>query len=115
MWYQHDGAPAHYFLGSREELDDQFPNRWIGRGGPVSWPTRSPDMTPLDFFLWGTMKDLVYATPVDSEEDLVARIVDAAALISERRGVFKAVRRSLHRRYVKCVEVRGNHFEHLLR
>lgn len=24
----------------------------------VSWPPRSPDLTPLDFFLWGTLKDV---------------------------------------------------------
>ncbi|KAJ4449979.1 hypothetical protein ANN_01386 [Periplaneta americana] len=26
----------------------------------VQWPTRSPDLSPLDFFLWGTVKDSVY-------------------------------------------------------
>ena len=72
LWFQHDGAPAHYALNVRRFLDQQFPNRWIGHGGAVSWPPRSPDLTPLDFFLWGHMKSLIYATPVESEEDLVA-------------------------------------------
>ena len=22
---------------------------WIGRGGTIAWPPRSPDLTPLDF------------------------------------------------------------------
>ena len=78
LWFQHDGAPAHYALNVRRFLDQQFPNRWIGRGGTVSWPPRSPDLTPLDFFVWGHMKSLIYATPVESEEDLVARIAVAA-------------------------------------
>ena len=30
---------------------------WIGRGGP-----RSPDLTQLNFFLWGYVKYEVYAT-----------------------------------------------------
>ncbi|KAL2731784.1 transposable element tc3 transposase [Vespula squamosa] len=51
MWYQHDGCPAHYSLIVRRELDEKFRNRWIGRGGPISWSARSPDITPLDFFL----------------------------------------------------------------
>ena len=33
-------------------LDATFPNRWIRRDGPTPWPPRSPDITPLDFFIW---------------------------------------------------------------
>ena len=81
MWYQHDGAPAHYYAGARHFLDAQFTNRWIGRNGPVAWPARSPDMNPLDFFFWGAMKDRVYATPVVSELELIGRIVAAAEIL----------------------------------
>ena len=28
--------------------------------GPIVWPLRSPDLTPLDFFAWGFIKDVVY-------------------------------------------------------
>jgi hypothetical protein len=114
MWYQHDGAPAHFHANTRLLLDEVFPNRWIGRNGPVAWPARSPDMTPLDFFLWGAMKALVYETPVDSEQDLVARIAVAAGDIAEIPHVFESVRHSLYKRYEKCVEVHGDHFEQLL-
>lgn len=31
---------------------------WIRTNENVSWPPRSPDLTPLDFFLWGTLKDV---------------------------------------------------------
>jgi hypothetical protein len=114
MWYQHDGAPAHYHANARQLLDEVFPNRWIGRGGPVAWPARSPDMTPLDFFLWGAMKALVYETPVDSEEDLVARIAVASGDIAEIPNVFESVKHSLQKRFEKCVEVHGGLFEQLL-
>jgi hypothetical protein len=53
VWYQQDGAPPHYSLRVREYLDEVFPNRWIGRRGPMEWPARSPDLTPLDFFFEG--------------------------------------------------------------
>ncbi|GBM82027.1 hypothetical protein AVEN_94179-1 [Araneus ventricosus] len=49
------------------------------RGGPVPWPPRSPDVSSHDYFLWGHLKTLVYASPVDQDEDLVARINVAAA------------------------------------
>ena len=29
------------------------------RDGPIPWPPRSPGITPLDFFLWGYVKDIV--------------------------------------------------------
>ena len=56
MIYQHDGAPPHFFRPVREYLDEVFPNRWIGRNGPVRWPARSPDLNPLDFFFVGACK-----------------------------------------------------------
>ena len=51
--------------------------------GPTAWPARSPDLTCLDLYLWGYMKLMVYETDIDSEEDLVARIVSAAAEVRE--------------------------------
>ena len=59
MWYQHDGAPAYFQRLIREYLTAAFGGRWIGRGGPVPWPHRSPDRNPCDFFLWGFFKDIV--------------------------------------------------------
>jgi hypothetical protein len=32
----------------------------------------------MHFFLWGHIKALIYMLPVDSEEDLIAHIVEAA-------------------------------------
>lgn len=91
MWLQHDGAPAHFSVAVRAHLNETFGGRWIGRGGPVAWPPRSPDLTPLDFFLWGHMKSLVYETPVDSEEQLVARILAAAQDVQNRPGIFERI------------------------
>jgi len=51
MYFQHDEAPPHYTQHVREYLDESFPNHWLGRGGPVAWPPRSPDLTPLDYYL----------------------------------------------------------------
>ena len=38
-----------------------IPGRVIFRFGDINRPTRSCDLTPLDFFLWGYTKDPVYA------------------------------------------------------
>jgi hypothetical protein len=63
-YFQQDGAPAHFALTVRRFFDDNFPNCWIGRGGPIAWPAYSPDLSPLDFWLWGDVKNKVYATSV---------------------------------------------------
>ena len=59
MYFQHHGAPYHYTRHVMRHLNDTFPNRWIGRGSTINWPPRSPDLTPLDFCLWGLMKSEV--------------------------------------------------------
>lgn len=61
MYYQHDGCPAHYANAVRAYLNNEFGDRWIGRGGPVAWPPRSPDLTPLDFFLWSEIKTCLFS------------------------------------------------------
>ena len=44
--------------------------------------TKSP-FTPLDFFLWGYVKDKVFSTPVPDITNLKARITDTFATITE--------------------------------
>jgi len=112
--YQHDGAPAHFSRAVRDYLDQTYPGRWIGKGGPVAWPPRSPDLTSLDFFLWGHVKSLVYATPVETVEDLTARIFNACEVVQHTPGIFERVRQSMVRRCNACIELGGRHFEHLL-
>ena len=52
----HDRAPVHFALTVRNWLNQHFPNRWIGRGGPILWPVRSPDLNPLDFLFGVSLK-----------------------------------------------------------
>jgi hypothetical protein len=59
-----------------------FPGRWVGRDGPSPWSPRSPGITPLDFFLWGYVTDIVYKTPVTSLDELKLRIVAAIETIT---------------------------------
>jgi hypothetical protein len=42
--------PPNYFGEVREYLNTRFPGRWIGRVEPIAWPSRSLDLTILDFF-----------------------------------------------------------------
>lgn len=115
MWFQHDGCPAHYRRSVREWLDSNYTNKWIGRGGPVPWPARSPDLTPMDFYVWGHMKSLVYQepNPIQNINVLRQKIIDAANEI--RRGLTTGVVKSgLRHRMRVCVRNRGGHVEHVL-
>lgn len=51
IWLQHDGAPPHAVLTRKEILNRYFPNKWIGRGEPISWALCSHDMRSFNFWL----------------------------------------------------------------
>uniref|UniRef100_V5GU21 Transposable element Tc3 transposase n=1 Tax=Anoplophora glabripennis TaxID=217634 RepID=V5GU21_ANOGL len=115
MWLLQDGAPPHFRRDVREFLDNTFPNRWIGRNGPVAWPPRSPDLTPCDFFLWGYMKNLVFKTPVNTREEMIVRIEQAAATIRGKPiSLLCAVTEQGIKRAQCCITENGANFEHLI-
>lgn len=109
--YQQDGAPAHFSLIVRNWLDENMPN-WIGRGGPTWWPPRSPDLTPLDFFLWPYIKNIVFYTEPDTMEELIQRIRDACLTITPQ--MLQNVQRNIITRLQACINVGGSHFEQML-
>ncbi|GBO36763.1 hypothetical protein AVEN_112134-1 [Araneus ventricosus] len=74
--FQQDGAPQRYGNIVREFLDTTFPQRWTGEGAVMAWPPRSPDITPLDFYLWGYVKQHVYNERINGINHLKQRITD---------------------------------------
>jgi hypothetical protein len=58
-------------------LARHFPGRWFGRDGPVPWPPHSHHITPLDFFLWVYIKDILYKTHVTFLDELKLNIAAA--------------------------------------
>lgn len=110
--FQQDGAPPHYSQNVRNYLNNTFPRRWIGRRGAIEWPPRSSDLSPLDFFLWGHIKSKVYSTPPTSLEDLRRRIIDVCREVTPQ--VLQNVRERFEDNLYYCMEVGGQHFQHLL-
>lgn len=111
-WYQLDGAPAHCSNEVTAKLQNLFDDRWIRRNGPWEWPPRSPDLTPLDFYLWGKIKSKVYQSQVHSKEELQRRVENAMANISPAE--IKKATTAVLTRVKKCMNAEGRHFEHLL-
>ena len=56
LWWVQDGAPAHRLITVRDRLRELFGNRVIALYQDVEWPPKSSDLTPCDFFLWGTYR-----------------------------------------------------------
>ncbi|GFU92167.1 uncharacterized protein TNCV_2530261 [Trichonephila clavipes] len=78
MWFQQDGATCHTARATIDLLRDTFGDRLISRFGPVNWPPRSCDLIPLDYYLWGYLKSLVYAEKPQTLhplEDNIRRVI----------------------------------------
>lgn len=113
IWFQQDGAPPHYSRPVRDYLNLIFNNRWIGRRGVVEWPARSPDLTPLDFFLWGYLKSKVYVNRPQNINDLKERIRQEIRRITP--DVISNVQNEFISRLGYCQIANGQQFEHLLK
>lgn len=112
MFFQQDGAPAHNARIITNYLDNEYPAHWIGNKGPIRWPARSPDITPLDFFMWGHLKNQVYTRQYQTVEELQDAVVQAVNGISPlmlRRSCEAALSRCR-----LCIRENGDLFEHLL-
>lgn len=112
--FQHDGAPPHYSLNARQFLASQFPEeRVIGRGYGHPWPPRSPDLSPLDYYLWGTLKARVFHQfrPRNLDE-LKQRIAEETEKLTAEE-MRRAVNNLIHR--AQCViNEHGGLIEHLM-
>ena len=65
IWLQQDTARVTIDL-----LKGKFGEHVISRNGLVEWPPRLCDLTPLNFFLWGHIKSLVYVNKPATLDDL---------------------------------------------
>ena len=112
MWFQQDGAPPHTAKKTLKWIQDHFGDRLIARGAKHSWPACSPDLTPMDFFLWGHLKGQVYKEDPGSLCELkkaIAKAVRAVPTDMCRRAIESAERRA-----ALCLARDGGHIEHVL-
>jgi transposase len=108
--FMQDGAPPHWSTAVRNFLTVTFPNRWMGRGSPnLPWPPYSPDLTPMDFFLWGYIKSRVYTTPIENLAILRERIEKSFDELPIEM-VNNAID-SYKRRLARCIETNGKSVE----
>ncbi|GBL93247.1 hypothetical protein AVEN_215634-1 [Araneus ventricosus] len=110
VWLQHDGAPAHKTSSVKQYLEEEFGEQIIGYGGFQEWLPRSPDLAPMDFFLWGYLKQQVYASPPPTLQDLRRRITDACVNVTP--SMLHRVQLEVQARVQMCIVADGEKFEH---
>ena len=126
-WFQQDGATCHTTKNVLKWLEQKFQTRIISRNadkrnrGGVNWPSRSPDLNPLDFWYWSHVQKLVkdgcqvnnqYVHPATIEE-IMEKVEQASATLTP--DVIKKSCRNIRKRAQMCLDQNGKHFQHLIK
>lgn len=111
-WFMQDGCGPHNANAVRTYLNRHFQRKWLGTNGPVRWPPRSPCLNPLDYFLWGFLKNKVYYNVVEDVNELRRRIVEAFTQITPNM-IAKATKQ-MSKRTRLCIQKNGGHFQQFL-
>ena len=80
--FQQDGAPLHIGKKVKLFLQKNFKDLVISRHFDFHWPARSPDITPLDYWFWGHVKNQIYKKKITSLVELKGRITDVSDVCS---------------------------------
>ena len=107
-WFQQDGALAHTSREVMEFLNSQFPGKLISHRSVFPWPARSPDLSPLDFFLWGYVKDVVFRSNPTNVAELKEKVEEA--IMAVHPETLQRVIQNFHCRLSKCIAANGGCF-----
>lgn len=110
LWFQLDGAPVHNTIVVRNCLNQMFRGKVIGPGFDFHWPPRSPDLTPLDFFFWGYLKNKVYKNRPFRDIDHLENIIRHCISEINPDFISNAVRHVSKQTEI-CIEREGRHTE----
>ena len=82
VWFQQDGAPPH--MPARAWLQQAFQVRVISRLTAIPWPSKSPDLSCLDYWFWGVaMQEIRRSKPSTLTE--LKRVVELVRVWTRRR------------------------------
>ena len=83
FWFQQDDATSHTTVATLDVLRPVFEDRILSRRADVIWPPWSCDLIPLDYYLWGAVKDKYYADKpetIDALKDNIREAIDEIQL-----------------------------------
>jgi len=64
------------FISSCKDTIKQLQQEMPDFIGPDLWPPNSPDMSPVDYKVWGVMQQTVYECRMNSVDELKLRLID---------------------------------------
>lgn len=105
--FQQDGARSHTAHDTVAFLDVQAPD-FIK---PDCWPPNSPDLNPLDYYVWGVLQQRVYKNRTFNTIDELKTAIRIEWNNLSQRGISRAIARFIPR-LLACVAARGGHIEH---
>ena len=83
IWFQQDGAMCHTAETTLDVLHPVSEDCIISRRANIVLAPRSCDLTPLDYYLWGAVKDKCYADKlkaIDALKDNIREAIDEIQL-----------------------------------
>jgi hypothetical protein len=107
IWFQHNGTMPHTARTSMALLQDLFPTCLISHFGDLTWPSRSTDLTAPDYFLWGYLKEKVFANRLHTIEELKTAI--RCEICAIPRDMLRCVMDAFPRCLQQCIHVGKGH------
>ncbi|GBM40407.1 hypothetical protein AVEN_122627-1 [Araneus ventricosus] len=108
-----DGTPPHIAQQVQELLRSHFEDdRVISRSSPTVWLSRSPDLNPRDFWLWGFLKDRVYEGNIRTLPELKASLTCHVSAID--RETLRTTIEHATVCFENVLDADGMHIEHIL-
>ena len=89
-----------------------FPEHVISRFRDAEWPPRSPDLSACDFFLWGYLKEKVYAQRPHTVQQLKDYIREEIQEIPV--NMVRKVMDNVRQRAEMCVKYNGSHVSDII-
>ena len=108
IWFQQDGVTCHTAEATRDVLSFVFEDR----RADVVWLPRSCDLTPLDYYLWGAVKDKCYADKPETIDALKDNIHETIGEI--QLHIIDNVLKNWTDRVGYRMVSQGNHFNEII-
>lgn len=112
MWFQQDGATAHTARDTMVLLREIFGERIISRRSDFNWPSRSPDLTAPDCFLWAYLKERVYVNKPATIRELKTNIRNEIRAITPE--ILRKVMQNVLKRAQLCEAENGHHLRDVI-
>ena len=110
--FQQDGVTCHTTRANMSHLLDNFLGRLNAWFGEFEWPVRTPDLSPLDFFLWGHLKERVYRDSPKTLTELKEAVGNEITCIGSE--VTKTVFDSTKKIAQDCIESGCHHLKNFV-